>query len=142
MDWDWMVENSRNFATFVVSVAAVLTALGVIYKKSKESARVLRSKLAHEISDVVFDHPSFKRIYGDVYALREQVDYVTLEVKPNGGSSIKDQVGAIRKDAGEFSIRLGNVEKQVERLLLIREHEQQEGRRNASPLTDDYGNEF
>ena len=135
-----IVDNATDIAAVVVSVAAVLTALGVIYKKTKDASKLVRLKFAEQIGDVVFDHPSFKHIYDDVNVLRSEVAVINREVTLNGGSSLKDKVNQLAEGAAGFSVRLGNVEQQVEQMLLMKQEEKRERDLARNAKEGDRGN--
>lgn len=145
----------------IIFIAAVLAALGVIFTKSRNGLRAARLKLAEQISDVVFEHPSFKHIDIKVDYLKteialnrkvaqeakDQVSEVKVEVGEvrreltlNGGASIKDKVNATHKTVSELSLRLGNVEQQLETAVVESVEKAQRGGRLYPPSGD--GGEF
>lgn len=113
-----IVDHAQGIGATIIFVAAVLTALGVVYKKIKGGLRALRQRFAEQISDVVFEHPSFRRIEENSDAMMEKVAVMERELTYNGGSSIKDKVDATNDIVSSLSMRMGNVEQQVENLII------------------------
>jgi len=91
----------------VIFIATVVAALGILLTKARKGLRAVRLKFAEQISDVVFSHPSFIHI-------DKKVDKFQDELTLNGGESIKDKVNATHRTVKELSLRLGNVEQQLE----------------------------
>lgn len=112
-----VVSNVQDIGAGVIFTAAVLTALGVLYKKTKNGFHVLRQKFAEQISDVVFEHPSFKKIEENSDTMMDKVALMEKELTFNGGSSIKDKVEATNATVNDLSVRMGNVEQQVENYI-------------------------
>ena len=112
-----IVDHAQGIGATIIFVAAVLTALGVVYKKIKGGLRAFRQRFAEQISDVVFEHPSFRRIEENSDAMMEKVAVMERELTYNGGSSIKDKVDATNDIVSSLSMRMGNVEQQVENLI-------------------------
>lgn len=142
--------NLETIGTSIVLMAAVVTALGVLVKKARDGVRAIRLKFAEQISDVVFSHPSFEAIdskvdnlKGDLVANREAVAKVKEELTLNGGESIKDKVNATHNTVSELSLRLRNVEQQLEAAVVDTVEKAQRGgrRKDDPPLTGD-GGEF
>lgn len=140
--------NLEAVGTGIIFTAAVLAALGVLFTKVRNVLRAFRMKFAEQISDVVFGHPSFKNIDRKVDDLgievvrnRDAVITVQQELVVNGGESVKDKVNATHKAVSELSLRLGNVEQQLENTAVDSVGKAKEGgRRKGDPPHD--GGEF
>lgn len=113
-----IVDHAQSVGAGIIFLAAVLTAIGVVVKKTHNGFRALRQRFAEQISDVVFEHPSFKKIEDNSTAMMEKVAVMEKELTYNGGSSIKDKVDATNNIVSSLSMRMGNVEKQVENLIV------------------------
>lgn len=145
----------------IIFIAAVVTALGLLFTKVRKGLRAVRLKFAEQISDVVFSHPSFKHIDTKVDVLKDevalnrevvevarnqvgevksQVEEVKKELSFNGGESIKDKVNATHDTVSELSLRLGNVEQQLETAVVeSSEKAQKGGRRKGDPPHGEFG---
>lgn len=145
----------------IIFTAAVLAALGVMFTKTRNGLRVVRLKFAEQISDVVFSHPSFLHIDTKVDDLKDEIALsrrvaqeakeqvaevknevveVNRELTLNGGASIKDKVNATHDTVSELSLRLGNVEQQLETAVVDSvEKAQKGGRRKDDPPHGEFG---
>lgn len=155
--------NLESLGTGVIFVAAVVTALGLLFTKVRKGLRAVRLKFAEQISDVVFKHPSFVHMDTKVDALKDEISLnrevaeaaksqveevksevmeVRRELTLNGGTSLKDKVNATHSTVSELSLRLGNVEQQLETAVVdSTEKAQKGGRRKDDPPHGD-GGEF
>lgn len=131
-----LVDHAQSIGAAIIFIAAVLTALGVVYKKIKSGLHALRQRFAEQISDVVFEHPSFRRIEENSDAMMEKVGVVERELTYNGGSSIKDKVDATNDIVSSLSMRLGNVEQQVENLII---NDKEGDRESDHPPVSEFG---
>lgn len=154
-------DHFEGIGAGIIFTAAVLAALGVLFTKVRNGLRAVKLKFAEQISDVVFGHPSFQNIdtkvdelKSEVYlsrqvaeAAKNQVEDVKTEVVEvkreltlNGGESIKDKVNATHKTVGELSLRLGNVEQQLETAVVDSiQKAQKGGRRKDDPPHGEFG---
>lgn len=153
--------NLESFGTGIIFVAAVVTALGLLFTKVRKGLRAVRLKFAEQISDVVFGHPSFIHMDTKVDALKDEISLnrevaeaakgqveevksevmeVRRELTLNGGASIKDKVNATHDTVSELSLRLGNVEQQLETAVVDSvEKAQKGGRRKDDPPHGEFG---
>jgi uncharacterized protein YydD (DUF2326 family) len=146
--------NIEDIGALVIFAAAVVTALGLLFTKTRAGLRAVRLKFAEQISDVVFSHPSFLHIDTKVDQLkheigknqevaeeaRQEVRAVKQELTLNGGESIKDKVNATYETVGQLSIRLGNVEQQLETAVVDSADKAKEGgRRKGDPPHGEFG---
>lgn len=135
--------NLEAVGTGTIFVAAVMTALGLMFNKARKGLRTVRLKFAEQISDVVFRHPSFLHIDTKVDELKhevgknrkmaEQAKHEVIEVRReltlNGGASIKDKVNSTHEAVSGLSQRLGNVEQQLKVQAIDSVKKAQEGGR-------------
>lgn len=145
--------NLEDIGAIIIFVAAVVTALGLLFTKTRAGLRAVRLKFAEQISDVVFSHPSFLHMDTKVDELkrevgknrevaeeaRQEVKAVKRELTLNGGESIKDKVNATYNTVGELSLRLGNVEQQLEVQAVDSVETKEGGRRKDDPPHGEFG---
>lgn len=144
----------EGIGTAIIFTGAVVTALGLLFTKTRKAFRALRLKFAEQISDVVFGHPSFLHLDSKVDLLKDeisrnremaesartQVSDIKRELTLNGGESIKDKVNSTHATVSELSLRLGNVEQQLETAVVdSTEKAQKGGRRKGDPPHGEFG---
>lgn len=85
------------------ALAAIAGALALAWKVTRMVLRTVRklSRLADEVLGDGVDRPGWGRRLGtiekDVAALKTKVAATLAEVKPNGGSSMRDQISRIEQ---------------------------------------------